>query len=306
MNIEIIHTKNLRWIDIKNPGEAETDWLKQNFKLHRLHFQAVREHQLRPRIDQGAGYSFIVLLFPVYHQPTQEILPGEIDFFIGDRFLLTVHYDEIFTLKKFFNEVRGRAQLRSEIMNRGSGYLLYKILESLFRRSYPVLDHMDSDVRALEQIIFHETNVDMLSNIALMKKNIIEFRKMIKTHRYVLEKLPEKKTSYLTFPQSKIYYRDLFDYSQNIWDILEALKETVDTLQDTTQVLAAHRLNKITKVISIFSAIVIPATLIAFLFGVAVESVPLRHHPYGFWIIAGIMAASSILLLLIFKAKKWL
>ena len=138
-----------------------------------------------------------------------------------------------------------------------------------------------------------------------MKKNVIEFRKMMKTHHYVLDKLPKRKTSYLSFPQSKTYYKNLLEYSENIWDILDALKETVETLQDTNQALAAHRLNEITKMLSVFSAIVLPATLITFLFGIGVEGIPFRHNPYGFWIVAGLMACSSLLLLLIFKKKKW-
>ena len=145
----------------------------------------------------------------------------------------------------------------------------------------------------------------MLSKIALMKKNVIEFRKMMKTHRTVLERLPKNKTSYLTFSQSKMYYKDLLEYSENIWDILEALKETVDTLSESNQSLAAHRLNQFSKRLSIFSAIVIPATLVAFLFGVGVEGIPFRHHPQGFWIVLGMMLASSGFLLYIFKKLKW-
>lgn len=305
MNIQTIHIKNLRWIDIINPGSTEIQWLRDNFKFHDLHFQAVAEHQQRPHIDQGTGYDFLVLLFPVYQKGSQEILAGEVDFFVGENFLITAHYGDIHTLKILFDKIKGDAINREQFMQKGSGYLLYKILEALFRRSYPILDHMNEDVEWIEAKIFHQRDINMLSKIALMKKNIIEFRRMMKTHRYVLEKLPKRKVEYLTFPQSKLYYRDLLEYSSNIWDILETLKETAETLYDTSQSLATHRLNEITKVISIFSAIVLPATLTAFLFGIGVEGIPFRHHPYGFWIVAGLMALFSGLLLLIFKIKKW-
>lgn len=305
MNIKTIHTKNLRWIDVVNPGPDEMLWLRQNLNFQELHFQAVAERQQRPHIEEGVGYDFLVLLFPVYHKETQEITPGEVDFFVGENFLLTAHYGDIFTLRSLFDRAKSDGKTRAELMQKGSGHLLYKILEDLLRRSYPILDHMNEDVARMETQIFHDGDIDMLSRISLMKKNIIEFRKMMKTHHYVLEKLLKRKTSYLSFPQSKIYYKDLLEYSNNIWDILEALKETVDSLQDTSQSLATHRLNEITKMISIFSAIVIPATLVAFVFGVGVGGVPFQHSPFGFWIVLGIMVLSSIFLYLFFKTKKW-
>lgn len=305
VNIQTIHTKNLRWIDVVDPHEEEMEWVKSHFKFHLLHFEALAEHQQRPHIDHGTGYEFLVLLFPVYNRESREINPGEVDFFVGDGFLLTAHYGEIQTLKQIFSGVKNDALVRDAFMQKGSGYLLYKILEALFRRSYPILDHMNEDIVNVENRIFHGDGVNLLSRIALMKKNIIEFRKMMKTHRYVLEHLPRSKSSYLTFSQSKTYYKDLLEYSQNIWDILEALKETADTLADTNQALAAQKLNQITKLISVTSAIVLPATLIAFIFGMTSEFVPFRHHPNGFWIVITIMALVSLIMLWIFKRKKW-
>lgn len=305
MNIQTIYTKNLRWIDIVNPGPEEVRWLRDNFKFSDLHFAALAERQQRTRLDEQRGYDFIVLLFPVYDRKTQEIVPGEVDFFVGENFLVTAHYGNIYRLQKHFAQIRTDASSRAEHMQKGGGFLLYKILEALLRRSYPILDHMNEDISFIEGKIFHEEGKDMLSRIALMKKNIIEFRKMMKTHRSIHEKLLRRRGDHLAFPQSKIYYKELLEYSEDIWDILEALKETADTIADTSQSLATHRLNKITKVISLFSAVALPATLIAFLFGIGVEGIPFRHHPYGFWIVLTLMVLSSLLLVAIFKHKKW-
>lgn len=296
----------MRWIDVINPGVEEISWLKKNYKFHPLHFDALASHQQRPHIDQGTGYDFLVLLFPVYNRATADIVPGEVDFFVGNGFLVTAHYGQIHTLKQLFAQTKQNSGVRDVFMQKGSGLLLYKVLEALLRRAYPILDHMNEDIVNLENRIFHGDGVDLLSKIALMKKNIIEFRKMMKTHRYVLEHLPKNRSSYMTFPQSKTYYRDLLEYSQNIWDILEALKETADTLAETNQALATQRLNHITKVISLTSAILLPATLVAFIFGIGIEGIPFRFHPNGFWIVITIMALSSILVVWYFKTKKWL
>lgn len=305
MKIQTIYTKNLRWIDISNPGTEEIEWLRKNYKFHDLHYAAVAETQLRPHIDEGAGYDFMVLLFPVYDRGSAEIIPGEVDFFVGPNFVITAHYNQIHTMKALFNETRNSADLRTVYMNKGSGFLLYKILESLFRRSYPILDHITKDMGVIEKKVFRDHSRDVLSKIALMKKNVIEFRKMMKTHRFVLEKLPKRTVTYLNFAQSKLYYRDLLEYYENIWDILEALKETADTVGETSQALTAHNTREITKAISIFSAIAIPATLVAFVFAVDVPGIPFQDHPQGFWIVVSLMAVFSLIALAIFKRKKW-
>ena len=305
MKVQTIYTKGLRWLDICNPGAEEVKWLQDNFRFHPSHFQAVASSQQRPRIEEGRGYDFLVMLFPVYEPRTQEIIQGEVDFFIGADFVITAHYNQIHTLAKLFNQTKNSSENRTAHMQKGAGFLLYVILQTLFRRSYPILDHMSEDISALERGIFHETSIDLLSKISLMKKNIIEFRKMMKTHRSVLEKLPKRTTDYLAFNQSKLYYRDLLEYYENIWDILGALKETNDGLAETNQSLVARRLNQTTKMISIFSVIVLPATLTAFIFAMDVGGVPFRNHPHGFWIVLGLMAAFSTITLAIFKYKKW-
>ncbi len=305
MNARTIFTKNLRWIDIPEPTAEDIKWLEANFRFHQLHYEAVREKQQRPRLDAGRGYDFLVLLFPVYDQKNQEIVSGEVDFFISQNFVITVHYNQIHTINKIFAAIKNGAGVRAANMQKGSGFLLYKILEGLFQRSYPILDHMNEDIGAIEQGIFRDTGANMLSKIMLMKKNIIEFRKMMKTHRSVLEKLPKRTSEYFNFAQSKLYYRDLLEYYENIWDILEALKETADGLADTNQALVARRLGETTKIISVFSAIVIPATLVAFLFGVSVEGIPFRYNPHGFWLVAILMALASLITLWIFKRNKW-
>ena len=305
MRVKTIHTKNLRWIDIVNPEAEELRWVRQNFQFNEVHFQELERHQQRAHLDQGENYDYIVLLFPVYNKTTQEITAGEVDFFISNNFVLTAHYGEIHTIAELFNRVHSDQKTRDALMQRGSGYLLYRILESLFRRSYPILDHMNEDVNKIETKIFHKHDTDVLSHIMLMKKNVIEFRRMMKTHRSVLEKLPQRKNDYLLFPQSRLYYRDLHEYSTDIWDVLETLKETVDTLHETSQSIITHHLQEQTRIIGLLTAIIIPATLVAFLFGVGVEGIPFRHHPDGFWIVAGIMATASVTLWAVFKSMRW-
>lgn len=305
MNLKIAHTKNLRWIDIVNPEQKELNYLKENFKFHPLDYQDMLNMAERAKIEDRGDYTWVIMLFPVFNKTTREIRPAQVVFFAGKDYLITVHDGSMYTLINTFNGVREHAELRNLYMEKNTGFLLYQILESLLKRSFPILDHINKDISGIEKRIFTDLSIDMLKKIALMKKNIIDFRRINKTHHIVFEKLMRKKHPYLGFSSSPQYYNNLMEHNQNVWDMLVLQKETIDSLQDAHQTLATNNLNQVTKLITILSGIFLPATLIIFIFGLNLEGLPLRGTPNAFWIVLGMAAASSLAVVAYFKSKKW-
>jgi magnesium transporter len=305
MNIKIIHTKSLRWIDVINPGDAELKYLKENFKFSALDFQDITASSQHPKIEEQDEYNFLVLLFPVFNKSSREIRPGEVDFFIGPDYLVTIHDGSMYTMLKAVNNASAHAETRNQLMARNSGFLLFQLLELLFKRSFPILDYINKDMSAIEENIFDDLSLAMLEKISLMKRNIIDFRRIMKTHHLILKKLMAIKSSYMVFPENKPLYTRLLERAENIWDILAIQKETVEALQDANQSLATNNLNQITKVITIFSGLFLPATLVIFIFQMNVGGAPFRDNPYGFWIAILIAISASGFMLAYFKYKKW-
>lgn len=305
MNVKVIHTKGLRWIDVVSPGEEEMEFLKTHFSFHPLHYADVGANAEHPKIESHADYHFIVLLFPVFNRDSRTIVRGEVDFFVGNDYLITIHDGSMHTMINMVKNVDQDSEKRHEFMSKNSGLLLYKILESLFKRSFPILDHMNRDMNVIEKHLFDDLSVKMLEEISLMKRNIIDFRRIMKTHHLILKRLMNRKDSYLTFPNSKFVYSELIEQAENIWDILAIQKETIEALQDANQSLATNRLNQVTKIMTVFSAIFLPATLVMFTFGLSLKHMPLFDNPDGFWIIVAIAASASLLTLIFFKFKKW-
>lgn len=305
MSLKVIHTKNIKWIDIINPGDEEINFLKKNFAFHPLDYQDILLPSEHIKIEARDNYALIVLLFPVYNRKTKEIVPGEVDFFIGKDFLITIHDGSMYTLVKMVNNVHTQEEIRKEYMSKNAAFLLYQVLESLFRRSFPILDHINKDMTEIEKNIFNDTGLGMLEKISLMKRNIIDFRRIMKTHHLIIKRLINRKESYMVFPDSKNYYANLLEHSENIWDILAIQKETIEALQDANTSLATNRLNQTTRIVTIMSAVFLPATLVLFVFGLSVKDLPLANHPYGFWIIIAIAILSSALTFAFFKKKRW-
>ena len=305
MNIKIIHTKNLKWIDVINPTELEIAYLKKNFDFHPLDFQDLSYTSQHAKVEDRDSYQFLVLLFPVFNKKNREIRPAEVDFFIGKDFLITIHDGSMYTMTNLYNSVSTHDVTRQQYMGKNSGFLLFEILESLFKRSFPILDNINKDMTEIESTIFQDLSLSMLKRISLTKRNIIDFRRIMKTHHLILRKLMNNKQPFMVFADYKNYYMNLLDHAENIWDILAIQKETADALQDANQSLATNTLNQITKLITILSGVFLPATLVLFAFGLSINNLPLRDDPNAFLIILGISAISSGIVVAYFKTKHW-
>ncbi len=306
MALKIIPTKHLRWIDIVNPGKPEIDYLKKEFDFHPVDIESIETASEHSKIEHRENYSFIVFLFPVYDQKTMEILPAEVDFFVGPGYVITIHNGSMFTMTSSVDGVANDSTMRSEWMGKNSGILLHKILEQLFRRSFPILDFMSKDMGEIEKRVFKDSDLTMVRRIAQMKRNIIDVRRIMKTHHLILRRLINTKETYLTFSDSKDQYGALMDHIENIWDILAIQKETIESLQDANQAIATNTLNQLNKASTILSGVFFPATLIAFLFSIDERGKPFENLPFGFWIVTAIAIISSALMLWYFRRRRWM
>ncbi len=137
----------------------------------------------------------------------------------------------------------------------------------------------------------------------MLKKNIITFRRIIQPERPVISSLEHKNKKFL--PETlEVYFDDVVDKIEKQWSSLDSLKEVADTLQDANESLISHRSGETIKVLTIFSVIMLPLTLITGLFGMNV-ALPQSENPTAFLGIAGIMLAIALAMFTYFRWRKW-
>ncbi len=308
MSLKIIHTKNLRWVDIVNPDDKDLAYLKENFKFHPLDFEDVMTPSVRTKIDEYDHYHFIILLFPTFHRDHNEIRPAEVDFFVGKDFLITIHDGAMKTLNNLVHNVHQYDNVRSSYLNQTPGFLLFSILEILFKRSSPILDKINHQVIDSGRSVF-ELDIKTLEKLSELKKNIIVYRRIMKMHKFVLGKLAWSKKDYLQFKDSKGFFQSLIEYAENTWDVLASDKESVESFEDTNQSLATHRINDILQILTVVSVIVSVLALITDVF-IFFERANLEKTlgissdlELAVFISSGLLILSSIMLYLFRKNK---
>jgi magnesium transporter len=303
-NPEIIEASGLRWIHIEEPRQVDREWLEKNFTFHPLDFEDVYSRNQRPKLDSYDDYIFIVLHFPIFEKSSGRLLSAELDLFIGPDYLITLPDTPLPPLSAMFDRLRSRDDLRQQNFSKGSGYLLYKIVDTNVDASFPMLRKMGNKLDRLEDDIFEGRSSEIVRELSNAKQEIINFRKIVRPQRAVLRDLERTKQRYLA-EELEIYFDDISDAAERIWDTLENYKEVVEALESTNESVLSHRLNDSFRILTAASVIILPLTLIASIYGMNVP-VPGEGTPYAFWLIIGLMAAMLIVLVVVFRRRGWL
>ncbi len=303
-NPEIIESSGLRWIHIEEPRQVDREWLEANFDFHQLDYEDVYSRNQRPKLDSYDDYIFIVLHFPVFEKSTGRLLSAELDLFIGPDYLITLPDTPLPPLGAMFERLRSREDLREQNFSKGSGYLLYKIVDTNVDAAFPMLRKMGNKLDRLEDDIFEGRSSEIVRDISNAKQEIINFRKIVRPQRAVLRDLERTKQRYLA-EELEIYFDDISDAAERIWDTLENYKEVVEALESTNESVLSHRLNDSFRILTAASVILLPLTLIASVYGMNVP-VPGEGTPFAFWLIVGLMAAMLLVLVVVFRRRGWL
>jgi magnesium transporter len=296
----------LTWIHLDGPDQFFAGVLAGRFGWHPLDVEDVLSKRQRPKVDDYAeeGYLFLVLHFPVYDRTIQRLNAAELDIFIGPDYLVTLPNVELLPVTRLFRRCEEDEAFREQLFSKGSGRVLYEILDDLFDYCFPILDKIGHKLDALEDDVFEGRSEEVVRDISNVKQEIISYRKIIKPERATLRTLERGLERFLP-EELDLYFDDIVDAAERIWDILDNYKEVVEALETTNESVIAHQQNDVLRVLTVFAAILLPLTLITGIFGMNTRF-PGFDTAGAFWAIIGLMLATLLALLGFFRYKRWL
>lgn len=306
MSIQEIKTKNLSWSHINRPTRKEIENLAHEYKFHHLDLEDCLVRVQRPQISEYHNYIFFILTFPVYNPHTREIESSEIDFFVGSKYVITLSDGLNPTVSNFFQELKNDNNNRDVYMSGHQVNLLYEILHRLQNHTMPMLDHVSEDIENVEKRIFKGEEKKVVREILHIKRNIVNLRKIMQAHKNIVKKLMLTKNKFFMPDETNIYFTNILDRTKDIWDILETQKENINAFQETNESLISYKLNDIMRILTIISVIMIPANLVASVFGMNARFMPIVNKPGDFQIIVSIMLVMMLSFIWYFRKKEWL
>src|SRR5438309_6774357 len=301
-----LEASGLTWIHLDTPTADEANMLAERFGWHPLDIEDVLSKRQRPKIDEYAddGYLFAVLHFPVYDKAIQRLNAGELDLFLGPDYLVTLPAVELLPVTRLFRRCEEDEELRDRLFSKGSGRLLYEVLDDLFDYCFPILDKIAHKLDSIEDDMFAGHAEAVVRDISNVKQEIISYRKIIKPERSTLRLLERHVERFL--PEAlELYFDDIVDAAERIWDLLDNFKEVVEALEATNESVISHKQNDVLRILTVFSVILLPLTLITGIFGMNVNF-PGEATRVAFWAIVGLMVAVIVGMIGFFKYKRWL
>ena len=302
----IIKHKNLTWIDIINPTEADIKYLRRKFKLHPLTIKRIIPSVYHPDLDFFKNYISIILHYFTSDKGSGEAKIHEFDIICGKNYLITNHYYEKSPLSLDFEEcLKGETKKREEYMGKGISFFLFMVLNTFLRKKLKKADGIEDEIEEVEREIFLERERKVVKKILHLKRKIINLWRIVKPQRVIFDSLRIVGPKFFG-ETAKPYFSVLFRTHRRIENALITAKETIESLEETNHILVSLKMNEIIKILTIFSVILLPLTLLASIWGMNTNFLPFEKSMFDFWLIMGLMAIVLAGMIFYFKLRKWL
>lgn len=300
---QIITNQNFTWVDIIEPKDEDIQYLKDKFKIHPLTASAIIPAIHYPDLDLFKNYLFIILHYPHCNEKG-EINIREFDFIAGQNFLITSRQDEIAPLRRVFDNYRNAGGRRADYMN-SAGYILFSILNTFLKDILAKINETTKEIDDLEARIFTGQEREMVAAISSLKMKVLDFWRIVEPQRMIFESLRVSGVNFYG-PDCRHYFVILHRAHRRIENTLKSAKETIEALEETNHILVTVKMNEVIKVLTLFSVIFMPLTLLASVWGMNTNFLPFHYTQMDFLLIMAIMAVTLAAMLLFFRYKKWL
>lgn len=289
------------WVAMKDPQPEELKAMQEQFGLHDLAVEDAQRGHQRPKIEEYGDSLFMVLQMLDLHEG--ELQRGELAIFVGNNYVLSVRRG----IERRLTEVRARAEREPNLLRNGSGYVLYALMDAVVDRYFPVLDDIESELECIEERIFSgqaagRANIEALYKL---KQKLVVIKHAIGPTLEASSKLFGGRVPHLCVSLQD-YFRDIYDHLQRLNQTVDSLRDTVATALNVNLSLINLQENEVVKRLGSYAALVAVPTLIAGIYGMNFKAMPELDWPYGYPMALAVMAAIDIYLFRRFRKSHWL
>ncbi|MFA5986823.1 MAG: magnesium transporter CorA family protein [Parcubacteria group bacterium] len=303
--MNIVKHEDITWIDIENPSKHNIEYIRENFNVHPLAIEEFITPTYRARATKYSNCLFLTIHIPLFDTERRTTYAGEIDILLTKTHLVTGHKKDIYQLRTFFDGLQKSEGKRRTYMIHSTAHLLYEIFRILTESCFPRLDHVVRHIDEVQEGIFNGNEREMVREISIIKRDILNFRRTLMPQRSILESIISQPNGVVP-TDIKMYYQDLIGTNIRLWNDLESAKETIVSLEKTNNSLLSEKINHRMRIITVFSVLWIPITMYLNFFGINVTNMPLKDNPFAVFIHLGVMLTISIITFVIFKIAKWI
>jgi magnesium transporter len=285
------------WHEIRDPQDPELDRLAERYRLHPLHIEDCRHRRQSAKIEESRGYIFTVLKI-VTEQTDGALRESDLDIFLGRDFVITVEEKSCPPARQLLEKVRRAAS------GQRADQVFYHITDGVVDSYLPILDHFNEVIDELEDQVLDRPTPDTLARIFDTKRSLILLRRILVNTRDVAGHL-QRSESDLIHREMWPFFRDIYDHVSRNLDLVETQRDLLTGTLDIYLSSVANRTNQVMKVLTVLGTIALPALVISGIYGMNLKGLPWVDSPHGAAIVSGVMAATTVVLLVILRLMRW-
>ncbi len=295
----------ISWVDLESPDIEELEQIAKEFSIDPFIVEELQAPTLKPSVISGDDYLYLILHFPAERHSHTRSASQEVDFILGEKYMITVRYDAIDPIHKFHKILETETIIDNEPALHHAGELLYKIIMKLYAGVFHELDYQRDMIKRIEDEMFKGKEKEMVFEISKVSTILRNFNILLETHKAVLESF-DRQAEGVFGKKFAMYPKALIGEHLRTQTTTSSYLQMASGLRETNNSLLTTKQNEVMKVLTIMAFVTFPLSLIAGIFGMNTAYIPIVGMEGDFWIIIGIMFAFTTLFFGYFMYKKWL
>ena len=291
------------WVDLSKPSSDEARILTDVFHFHELAVEDALAETHYPKIESYGDYLYLILHGIDFKASEHLFKTQDIDFFLGERYLVTVHPG----ISRSMNQVSEVCGRSAHVLGEGPTGLLHRIVDTMVDNYLPEVEKLNERLDEIEKEVFEHPNQQLVRRILDFKRDVSSLRRVVLPERDAVGRLARREFALISEAMS-YRFRDVHDHLVRLTDEAMFFQDRITSLLDAHYSNVSNRLNEIMRVLTVITVIVSPLTLVAGIYGMNMR-LPLvgsDSDPRPFWWLVGGMVATVVVMLGFFRKKRWL
>jgi magnesium transporter len=298
-----VNSPSVTWINVNGIHDIQLiEKLGKSFDLHPLTLEDIVNTSQRLKTEEFSHYIFTVLKMLKFNDTTNNVDIEHVSIILGKNMVISFLENE----SEVFNSIKDRIKTsKGKIRSMKTDYLAFALMDTVVDNYFVAIEHIGDHLEQVDDQILDNPAPQDLKTIHQLKRDLLGLRKVVWPLREELGALA-KSDSPLMHQETKVFWRDLYDHTIKVIDMVETFRDILGSMQDTYLSSMSNRMNEVMKVLTIISTIFIPLTFIVGVYGMNFEVMPELKWTWGYALVWAVMLGIGSGLLLFFKRKNWL
>ena len=291
------------WLNVHGLQDATLiKAIGERFGLHPLVLEDILNTGQRPKIDDYGDYIYLVVRMFAWGETTHTVEADQISIVIGKEFVLSFQERPTGVFEPTRQRLRSGG---SPLRLRGIDHLAHALIDSIVDRYFAVVDALGVVTESMEDEAMGKPTPDVLQRLNAVKHDVITVRRAVWPLREVLGTLARTDNAFFG-EDMRPYFRDVLDHTLHVVELLDDVRDLLGDVLNVHLSNVSNRLNQEVRVLTVLTMLFLPASLIAGIFGMNFEPLPLAQRVDGFWLAIGLMGVTASILAAIFWRRAWL